>query len=108
MDTLDMTLAATGIHRRFPELPQTSLADILGHRLASRTASRVGPGGYREAGGAMRATNIRVVTASAPTPSAAGSPNGKVISVSADALTIDAKGDTLHASTVTVRNPAAK
>jgi Domain of unknown function (DUF5666) len=117
---------------------------------------------YRETGGAMHATTIRAVSASAVTPSVAKSSNGKVTSVSADALTINgssgggstftqtfvidsntkvvgkgagtaaakqggripasdvihvgdsvhvsftAKGDTLHASAVTVTNPAAK
>jgi NADH dehydrogenase len=32
MDTMDLTFAPTDLHRRFPELPVTSLADILTHR----------------------------------------------------------------------------
>jgi NADH dehydrogenase len=32
MDTIDLTFAPTDLHRRFPELPATSLADILAHR----------------------------------------------------------------------------
>jgi uncharacterized protein YbjT (DUF2867 family) len=32
MDTWDLSFAATDLHRRFPELPVTSLADILTHR----------------------------------------------------------------------------
>jgi NADH dehydrogenase len=32
MDTMDLTFAPTDLHRRFPQLPVTSLADILSHR----------------------------------------------------------------------------
>src|SRR4029077_14815989 len=32
MDTMDLTFTPTDLHRRFPELPVTSLADILTHR----------------------------------------------------------------------------
>jgi hypothetical protein len=32
MDSIDLTFIATDLHRRFPELPVTSLADILAHR----------------------------------------------------------------------------
>jgi len=32
MDTMDLTFLPTALHRRFPELPVTSLADILAHR----------------------------------------------------------------------------
>ena len=32
MDTIDLTFAPTDLHRRFPDLPATSLADILAHR----------------------------------------------------------------------------
>lgn len=32
MDSIDLTFMATDLHRRFPELPVTSLADILAHR----------------------------------------------------------------------------
>jgi NADH dehydrogenase len=32
MDTMDLTFAPTDLHRRFPDLPVTSLADILTHR----------------------------------------------------------------------------
>jgi uncharacterized protein YbjT (DUF2867 family) len=32
MDTLDLTFTPSDLHRRFPELPVTSLADILAHR----------------------------------------------------------------------------
>jgi hypothetical protein len=32
MDTRDLSFAATDLHRRFPELPVTSLAAILTHR----------------------------------------------------------------------------
>jgi uncharacterized protein YbjT (DUF2867 family) len=32
MDTMDLTFAPTDLHRRFPDLPLTSLADILTHR----------------------------------------------------------------------------
>ncbi len=34
MDSIDLTFMATDLHRRFPELPVTSLADILAHRSA--------------------------------------------------------------------------
>jgi hypothetical protein len=32
MDTIDLTFAPTDLHRSFPELPVTSLADILANR----------------------------------------------------------------------------
>jgi hypothetical protein len=32
MDTMDLTFAPTDLHRRFPELPVTPLADILASR----------------------------------------------------------------------------
>jgi hypothetical protein len=32
MDTVDLTFAPTDLQRRFPELPVTSLADILASR----------------------------------------------------------------------------
>jgi uncharacterized protein YbjT (DUF2867 family) len=38
MDTMDLTFAPTDLHRRFPELPVTSLADILTRR-AERTSA---------------------------------------------------------------------
>jgi NADH dehydrogenase len=38
MDTIDLTFAQTGRHRRFPELPVTSLADILTNRAAGQPA----------------------------------------------------------------------
>ena len=38
MDTIDLTFAPTDLHRRFPELPVTSLADILANRAAGQPA----------------------------------------------------------------------
>jgi hypothetical protein len=32
MDTMDLTFTPTDLHRRFPDLPVTSLADILASR----------------------------------------------------------------------------
>jgi hypothetical protein len=32
MDTIDLTFAPGDLHRRFPELPVTALADILARR----------------------------------------------------------------------------
>jgi hypothetical protein len=32
MDTIDLTFVPTDLHRRFPELPVTTLADILNRR----------------------------------------------------------------------------
>jgi NADH dehydrogenase len=32
MDSIDLTFTATDLHRKFPELPVTSVADVLAHR----------------------------------------------------------------------------
>jgi len=44
MDTIDLTFAPTDLHRRFPELPVTSLADILEDRRIPATSLPTGSG----------------------------------------------------------------
>jgi hypothetical protein len=39
MDTIDLTWAPTDLPRRFPELPVTSLSDILARRDVSQSAA---------------------------------------------------------------------
>jgi|KBSMisStaDraftv2_1062788.scaffolds.fasta_scaffold34568_3 NADH dehydrogenase len=46
MDSIDLTLAPTDLHRRFPALPVTSLADILEDRRIPATSLPTGSGGF--------------------------------------------------------------